>query len=512
MSSPVIEGIDRPTAEWVLQQIRRHNGEVVRQVNTKVVALESDANAYPQAYPAVPVEFLGSYTDDFLTTAGLSDAFVSSMTSPVKAADGYLSLTATASGTPAYVYCGRTGGAFLPHDGDWTVTVKVTQCGTLYNKAGVGIDDQTFVDGINWAASGHCSLCLRYQTAALFRIYAMDSTSDYADISALPSRSNPLYLKVEYTASTGTLVYKYREGDAGGFTTIATHVVGTSYFTSGIDCGPWAGSTGTTDVDVELGSIEVSYTPTDAGDVFAFIPTRSFGGYAVDHLYIRKPDGTLEDIDPSGDVIDDAHLLVFSQGALYYWDGSDWTLARVPPSLHAPRHEDGGADEISVTGLSGLLADAQTPLTHASTHENGGSDEVDVTDLSGLLADPQDASIPGGTEDRIVTLDSDASIKEGSKTIAELLTETTDLQAKILALLATLNHNRIPGIVHGIHKNLDVDTTLQIPETAANDAPTLDSRELQLWIDSDDSNRAILVIKSSDTGATYGAEVTNLAT
>ncbi len=28
-------------------------------------------------------------------------------------------------------------------------------------------------------------------------------------------------------------------------------------------------------------------------------------------------------------------------------------------------------------------------LTHADTHENGGSDELDVTGLSGVLADPQ---------------------------------------------------------------------------------------------------------------------------
>jgi len=59
------------------------------------------------------------------------------------------------------------------------------------------------------------------------------------------------------------------------------------------------------------------------------------------------------------------------------------------PLAHASTHQDGGSDEISVSGLSGLLADAQTPLSHASTHENGGADEIDVTGLSGLLADSQ---------------------------------------------------------------------------------------------------------------------------
>jgi len=56
---------------------------------------------------------------------------------------------------------------------------------------------------------------------------------------------------------------------------------------------------------------------------------------------------------------------------------------------HHGTHENGGSDQINVAGLSGELADAQTPKTHASTHENGGSDEMDVTDLSGVLADPQ---------------------------------------------------------------------------------------------------------------------------
>jgi len=57
--------------------------------------------------------------------------------------------------------------------------------------------------------------------------------------------------------------------------------------------------------------------------------------------------------------------------------------------VHSTTHENGGDDEISVDGLSGLLADSQTPLSHKASHQDGGGDELDVTDLSGLLADPQ---------------------------------------------------------------------------------------------------------------------------
>lgn len=57
-------------------------------------------------------------------------------------------------------------------------------------------------------------------------------------------------------------------------------------------------------------------------------------------------------------------------------------------SDHSARHENGGADEISVAGLSGLLADPQTPLAHAATHKGGGSDVIDnaTTSLAGLMS------------------------------------------------------------------------------------------------------------------------------
>jgi len=67
------------------------------------------------------------------------------------------------------------------------------------------------------------------------------------------------------------------------------------------------------------------------------------------------------------------------------------------PSLHRSSHQNGGSDEIIVTGLSGLLADPQTAVLHKTSHQNGGTDEIEVTGLSGLLADPQTA-LPGGSD------------------------------------------------------------------------------------------------------------------
>jgi hypothetical protein len=62
-----------------------------------------------------------------------------------------------------------------------------------------------------------------------------------------------------------------------------------------------------------------------------------------------------------------------------------------PPPTHAGSHENGGTDELNLVGMSGLLADPQTPLGHNTSHQNGGSDELNVTGLSGLLADSQNA-------------------------------------------------------------------------------------------------------------------------
>jgi len=69
------------------------------------------------------------------------------------------------------------------------------------------------------------------------------------------------------------------------------------------------------------------------------------------------------------------------------------------PSSHATSHENGGGDEISVTGLSGVLADPQTPEAHAASHENGGSDEISVTGLSGLLSTPQTPAAHASTHE-----------------------------------------------------------------------------------------------------------------
>jgi hypothetical protein len=53
---------------------------------------------------------------------------------------------------------------------------------------------------------------------------------------------------------------------------------------------------------------------------------------------------------------------------------------------HNTTHQHGGSDEINVTGLSGELADPQTPKAHKASHTSGGSDAFQPNDILDCLA------------------------------------------------------------------------------------------------------------------------------
>lgn len=57
------------------------------------------------------------------------------------------------------------------------------------------------------------------------------------------------------------------------------------------------------------------------------------------------------------------------------------------PLAHKVSHQNGGTDQISVAGLTGLLATAQTPVAHAASHQPGGGDAmaVDAAAATGSL-------------------------------------------------------------------------------------------------------------------------------
>lgn len=78
------------------------------------------------------------------------------------------------------------------------------------------------------------------------------------------------------------------------------------------------------------------------------------------------------------------------------------------PLAHKVTHQNAGTDEISVAGLSGVLADSQlsswsqvsgkpstfAPSAHKASHQDGGSDEIDATGLVGAGGGPTDRGDP----------------------------------------------------------------------------------------------------------------------
>jgi hypothetical protein len=78
------------------------------------------------------------------------------------------------------------------------------------------------------------------------------------------------------------------------------------------------------------------------------------------------------------------------------------------PASHHTTHENGGMDEVDLTGLSGLLSDAQTPTNHVTTHQDGGADPLDVDGLPGELADDQPA-LPHGNARHLVAFEDSAN-------------------------------------------------------------------------------------------------------
>lgn len=122
---------------------------------------------------------------------------------------------------------------------------------------------------------------------------------------------------------------------------------------------------------------------TEVGNILNFLShLREFGEEIAGTTIIEEGD---EESGSSGSIsnedIDDrvAALLVAGTNVTLTYDDGAGTLtidaAGTLPGPHASSHENGGGDEIDVTGLSGVLADPQTPDTH--THV-----KADITDFA----------------------------------------------------------------------------------------------------------------------------------
>lgn len=149
------------------------------------------------------------------------------------------------------------------------------------------------------------------------------------------------------------------------------------------------------------------------------------------------------------------------------------------PTAHVASHQNGGTDEIGVTGLNGLLADAQypligaewymavagndarltnarTPTAHTTTHRHGGSDEVATATAGANLIPKAGAGgtlaigwIPTGTTSSTACIGDDARLSDARTPTTHDITSA---------------HNGFPG---GSANFLRADGTWAAPAVAA---------------------------------------------
>ena len=479
-------GLDPGMADWVLDQIRTASRETSLEITRQTNVSSGKKTPTVDQLPMVSVKFIGGYTDDFDKTNGLSGPFQQSggTADLDMTADGYLTLEESAG----YVmYSGKVGGGFLPIDSAWDVTVNVTEMQAQNGAtAGLVIYNGDLANNITWGTTSFDYLWVWRLSAASTRI---QSRAAWVDLGAvMPSRATPLILKLHHSAD-GYHTCFYKVGTADSWHEVGTAVLRSANWANPIDCGPLFKSGSASTQTCEFDKIVVDYTPTSNNNEEAFIPTTTFGVYKEDYLYIYQSDNSYREIEPL------EGMVVEWYGLLYTYDGSDWVQLYAPPSTHSLRHEDGGDDEIDVTGLSGLLADEQDPLDHAADHENGGGDEISVADLSGLLADPQTAlqhplsnitfhsGVVGAVSGNIALLDANGLPGDAGTNVAALTASLALEVKKLKILLSTLNISNIPGAyTHRVFTQATKPTVLQ-----------MGTDEWAKWVDSDDDTRYIVI-------------------
>jgi len=85
------------------------------------------------------------------------------------------------------------------------------------------------------------------------------------------------------------------------------------------------------------------------------------------------------DMDPSNDILNPTTVIVVDEPP----------PPPPPVASHKSQHEDGGSDELDLTGLHGVIATPQPYADHAAKHQDEGDDQLNVGGLAGALADPQ---------------------------------------------------------------------------------------------------------------------------
>lgn len=119
--------------------------------------------------------------------------------------------------------------------------------------------------------------------------------------------------------------------------------------------GKTSGSSGSASGASGSGGTNGSLSYTQTGNIHF---DRSGAGAGTDPFTVAAGSGKVDNLD--ADKLDGL-------------DSTAFALSGAAPAAHKTTHQDGGSDEISVTGLNGLLADSQTPLAHSAALLTSGT-------------------------------------------------------------------------------------------------------------------------------------------
>ena len=209
-------------------------------------------------------------------------------------------------------------------------------------------------------------------------------------------------------ATNHTFKFYYRVGASGAWTQIGSDVIrARSSWTDWedpLDTGPLLGlAAGSGSASLECDKIVVDYNAAETPDVYAFIPTNSFGGYLKNHVYIRKEGGGYLGVEPQ------PWMVVLAYGQFWRYDADEsWVPLAISHNTltdigaddhHAQKH--GIADTANHSGVAGgtennfmsldvnmLPKDsgksassfADASHTHADKADKVGSSDIEITD------------------------------------------------------------------------------------------------------------------------------------
>ena len=115
-----------------------------------------------------------------------------------------------------------------------------------------------------------------------------------------------------------------------------------------------------------------------------------------------------------------------------------------PPATHHTTHEDGGMDEVSVTGLSGLLADPQTPAFHTTDTSNLTTADLDTSKrlapdgLGSVIWKPD--HVGSATPGQMLKADANGLATDATNTDLQVAAAVTASHARQHAITSTADH------------------------------------------------------------------------